>query len=143
MDKQIITAISARLASLNILEWIDIEFGQLSQQNPPVAFPCALLEISYPRCEDITDESQFINAQIILRVAQLSRGETEYLTRPEDSTIDPLSYIDNIQSIHLALQGWNADGMFSPLSRASCTPERRTDAIKVYRMVYNTTFGES
>ena len=71
MNKEIFIAVCDRLKTeVPGLRWIDAEEGQLNTgERPAVAFPCCLIDISYPSCETHMGGRQKINAQIQLRVA--------------------------------------------------------------------------
>lgn len=53
MNKEIFIAVCDRLKTeVPGLRWIDAEEGQLNTgERPAVAFPCCLIDISYPSCE--------------------------------------------------------------------------------------------
>ena len=71
MNKEIFIAVCDRLKTeVPGLRWIDAEEGQLNTgERPAVAFPCCLIDISYPSCETHMGGRQKIKAQIQLRVA--------------------------------------------------------------------------
>ena len=68
MNKEIFIAVCDRLKTeVPGLRWIDAEEGQLNTgERPAVAFPCCLIDISYPSCETHMGGRQKINAQIQL-----------------------------------------------------------------------------
>ena len=78
MNKEIFIAVCDRLKTeVPGLRWIDAEEGQLNTgERPAVAFPCCLIDISYPSCETHMGGRQKINAQIQLRVAFQAGGST-------------------------------------------------------------------
>jgi hypothetical protein len=55
---------------------------------------------------------------------------------------DALAIFDTITAVHSALQGWSSTAL-SIFSRLSAKAERRKDGLKVYRIVYQTTFTET
>lgn len=56
--KQLIIDIQNRLASLPELKYIDIDWGQIDYYDqPPVKYPCALIEI---RQADYSNEGQHV-----------------------------------------------------------------------------------
>lgn len=126
------------------LRWIDEDEGQLNTQpgiRPPVDFPCCLIDIQYPGCRDITDTYQTVTASITLKIVFLSAGETNNKApvRFRKRALDRLSVTDKI---HTAIQGWQAGGYVSPLSRRSARPSTTAGGLKVYTVVYDTTFEE-
>ena len=121
------------------LRWIDGDMGQLEDGRPGIAYPCALIDITYPSCADVDSVDQQINADISVRVAFDPRGATNAAVSTErrDSA---LSMLDTLEDIHRALQGFTDDYVYSSLSRYSALREKRADGRPVYRIVYKTTF---
>ena len=144
MDKQIYLSISARLNSLvPDLKWIDYDWGQLNDERPAVAYPCALIDIAYPDCKNLSEGSgavdQRVNAAITILLIFEPLGNSQ-VTAPADTRAKALKPLDTIASLHTALQGWNGDGTFAGLARRRAGATPRRDKLKVYNIVYETTF---
>ena len=144
MDKQIFLAVSARLAdSVKDLKWIDYDWGQLNEERPPVAFPCALIDIAFTECKNLAEgqgaKEQMVNATITIKLAFQPLGESQ-VTAPDDSRTNALKPLDTISSLHTTLQGWNGSGIMSGLSRRRGAAIPRRDKLKVYNIVYETRF---
>jgi len=144
MDKQIYLVISSRLKILvPDLKWIDYDWGQLNGDQPPVAFPCALIEIAYSNCSDLAEGAgaveQRVNASVTIKLAFQPLGDSQ-VTAPDESRAIALKPLDTIQSIHTALQGWNGEGIFAGLSRRRGSSVNRSDKLKIYNIMYETTF---
>lgn len=126
------------------LRWIDEDEGQLNTQpgiRPPVDFPCCLIDIHYLGCRDITDTEQVVTVSITLKIVFRPAGETNNKVpgHLRKKALDRLSVTDKI---HVAMQGWQAGGSVSPLSRRSARPSTTVGGLKVYTVVYDTTFEE-
>ena len=108
MNKEIFIAVCDRLKTeVPGLRWIDAEEGQLNTgERPAVAFPCCLIDISYPSCETHMGGRQKIKAQIQLRVAFQAGGSTN-AAAPKLVREHALSCMDTLDKIHEALQWWN------------------------------------
>ena len=144
MDKQIYLSISARLNSLvPDLKWIDYDWGQLNDERPSVAYPCALIDIAFPDCRNLAEGTgvveQRVNASITIKLAFEPLGASQ-VTAPEESRMTALKPLDTIAVLHTALQGWNGDGTFGGLARRRAGAIPRRDKLKVYNIVYETTF---
>ncbi|MDR1917016.1 MAG: hypothetical protein LBQ58_10630 [Synergistaceae bacterium] len=144
--RTIYSSLVARLKEkVPALRWIDFDFGQLEQasagQNPPVAYPCALVSIAIPRCHDLTETIQTCEARITLRLAfnPLASGRTA-ANAPGDVREQALSPYDTIADVYAALQGFE-NGHFNALSRVSQEKESRND-IFIYRMVFRCEFED-
>lgn len=142
MDKELIIAVCDRLhAAVPSLRWVDIEDGQLDvRERPPVAFPCALVDISYTDCQTLSGGSQRIRAQVTVRTAFQRLGPSSAASAPEDSRLRALSRFDTLGEIHAALQWWNGGGLCNPMRRVRCIPEKRYADIRVYTATYETEF---
>jgi len=144
MDKQIYLSISARLHSLvPDLKWIDYDWGQLNDERPAVAYPCALIDIAYTDCKNLAEGSdaldQRVNAAIMIKLVFQPLGDSQ-VSAPDDTRAKALKPLDTIASLHTALQGWNGDGTFAGLARRRGGASPRSDKMKVYNIVYETTF---
>lgn len=126
------------------LRWIDEDYGQLNTApgiRPAVDYPCCLIDIQYQDCRDITDTEQVVKVSITLKIAFNSWGETNNKT-PEPIRDKALERICVVGKVHACLQGWMAGEVVSPLSRRSARPSTTAGGLKVYTVVYDTTFEE-
>ena len=121
MEKELFIALCDLLKSkVPELQWVDTDQGQLNvSERPPVAFPCCLVEMSYPQCANLTGGTQRIQVRFQLRVA---------------------FNVCTLQRIHKTLQGWNYGRRINPMTRVSVTPESRSNGLKVYRAIYESAF---
>lgn len=141
MDKELFIAVCDRLKqTVPQIRWIDIDEGQLGAgDRPAVAFPCCLVDISYPSCATHMGGKQNIKAQIQIKIAFQAAGNTNS-SAPLKVREQALNYLDTLADIHKALQWWNGGNLFNPMRRLRCIPEKRTDGLKVYNAVYETEF---
>lgn len=144
MDKELLIAICDRLRSgVPTLRWIDAEEGQLEAfERPSVAFPCALVDISYVNCRTYSGGSQQVKANVAVRVAFQRVAASSNASAPMPARLCALSRFDTLKAIHKALQWWNGDGLFNPLRRLRVIPEKRSNDIRVWSMTYETEFIE-
>ncbi len=144
MDKQFMIAVCDRLKEkVATLRWIDAEEGQLDTgERPPVAFPCALVDISYVDCKTLSGGAQHVKANVTLRVAFQRVSQSSSTSAPMPVRLFALSRLDTLEAIHKALQWWNGDGLFNPMRRLRCVPGKQSGDIKVYNMVYETEFAD-
>ena len=143
MNKKLFTGICDYLASqVPDILWIDEDTGQLeSEERPPVAFPCCLIDIQYPECATGIAGSQRIRAQIQVRLAFNCCASTNSRV-PEAIREKALSRLDIVESVHNALQWWAMNREINPLKRLNASTERRMDGLKVYVMTYDTQFSD-
>lgn len=142
MNKQLFIALCNLLESqVPEVRWIDADEGQLntSNQRPPVAFPCVLIDMSYPQTEAMNATAEKIRVQFSLRIAFEGYGQTSSVA-PEPVRERALERLDILEKIHRSLQWWNCDRQINPLRRQRVTTERRQDGLKVYNMTYESAF---
>lgn len=126
------------------LKWIDEDEGQLNTQpgvRPSVDFPCCLIDISYPDCQDTDETEQLVNATIALRIGFQPTGSTNNKA-PEPVRWRSLERLSVIRKIQESMQGWTADDIISPISRKNSQSSIMPNKVKVYTIVYKTTFLE-
>lgn len=142
MNKQLFIALCDLLENqVPELRWIDADEGQLnaSNQRPPVAFPCVLIDMTYPQTEAMNATAEKIRVQFSLRVAFEGYGQTSSAA-PKSVRERALERLDILEKIHRTLQWWNCDRQINPLRRQRVTTERRQDGLKVYNMTYESAF---
>lgn len=143
MNKEIFIALCDHLEKeVPEIRWIDEDAGQLNTQTdrPAVDFPCCLIDIQYPDCKDTNETEQLISATINLKLAFLPAGETNNKA-PDEVRSRALQRFVIIEKVQDCMQGWTADEILSPISRKSAKGIN-IGKIKVYTIVYSTTFRE-
>ena len=145
MYKELFTAVCDRLEKeVPQLRWIDADMGQLSSRGdsrPPVTFPCALVEISYPSCDTLSGGKQRINAEIHLRIGFDVPGPTNSKV-PDRYRDMALSYMDVLDKVHQAMQWWDGGRLFNPMKRMKAVPEKVSTGFRTYLLTYTTAFVE-
>lgn len=122
------------------LRWIDSDQGQLNvSERPPVAFPCCLVEMSYPQCTTHMAGKQRVRVRFQLQVAFNVWG-TANASAPQESREKALQQYDTLQNIHKALQWWSFGRKINPTSRVSVLTENRSNGLKIFRMIYESEF---
>jgi len=141
MDKTLYLAIVTQLkAEVPELRWIDVDEGQLNDENPSVAYPCALIDIDYPNCSDESEFIQMCIARVTIRYAFKPSGSASGVapTLNQEKALERWGIVTKTYS---ALQGWGTDEAGS-FSRRSQTNERRRDKLQVVNQVWETSFEE-
>lgn len=101
------------------LKWKDLNIGQLAEEQPPVSFPCALINIDLPNCNDIDDSGklQQVASRFQITLAIKSAGETN-ANAPELQRANALDYFDLVESVYKKLQSFQSQ-TYAPFSRRS------------------------
>jgi len=135
----IIDTIMERLAEKVPELWIDVDFGQLSVENPPVDFPCALIDIRSAAHTDTSDNGQITNARVMISVAFSVLGPSDH-GAPAELRAKAMDHYRILQEVYVALQGFGTEE-FAPLSRA--TTERKDETYpRHFIMVFDTAFAD-
>ncbi|MGQ0737649.1 MAG: hypothetical protein ACT4OJ_01190 [Bacteroidota bacterium] len=120
------------------MRWIELEYGQLEipEENYPVQFPCSLIDISFPECQDETHGNQQVVVQITVRTAIDPYEDLMVIdgagVPDQQAALEKLGlFVD----VYKALHGFETDYM-TPLVRTSLMPERRDDGLKVVAQTF-------
>ncbi len=136
-------AVSDRLKSeVPALKWIDADDGELEnfESRPALAFPCALIDIQLPNCEDYNTVHQLCHALIRVRVAFDTTGERTSAQTPAAARQRSLEKYAVVDGVYKALQGFCADA-FTELSRKT-SASALVRGYKVYDITFETTFED-
>ncbi|WP_143960242.1 hypothetical protein [Litoribacter populi] len=130
----------AKLQEIPELRWIDLDKGQLDsyETRPNVNFPCALISMQLPRCEDLGAKKQQCTALVTIRLGFDFSGNTSSVT-PEAERAKSLAYFDLCEKVYQKLQGWN-DENINKFSRQNFREERRGDNYKVVAIPFSSGF---
>ena len=141
--KYIYETILAKLKEIPELKWIDLDKGQLEfyEGRPSVAFPCALIEVQYPKTTDMDQMAKVQDADVLVsvRVAHDFAGINTSGAASDAHRAASLTYLDTVEKVYLKLQGFS-DAVMTPLSRQNVRAEKRADGIKVNPLNFVTSF---
>ncbi len=138
--KTIYTAILAQLQQeVPELKWIDLELGQLdTPERPPVAFPCALIEIGLQAKRNLTDTTQEGQANIGVRLTFDTPMQTAAHSKAREKS---LQVYELINKVYKALQGFETEH-FSALTRIRQQKEKSRHGLFQYRIDFFCLFEE-
>ena len=139
--KDLFLTISAQLATVSAIKWIDWDNGQTdsSDLRPSLKFPAALVRISFPNPEELGGGSQLVNATIQVRlVFDATNGRTSQQT-PEAPRERSLAYLTTADDVFKSLQGFETE-TYSALERTEQVPEPRSDGLAIVRFNFKTMF---
>ena len=114
--KNIFLAIQNRLSEIPALKYIDKDWGQLQYEQPPVKWPCALIDVANIDFKQLGRGCQQGEADITVTVAniRLVRSSSKAPMRG-----NAYATIDLLEEIHQALQLFSDGRHFSPLMRTN------------------------
>lgn len=137
--KHIFLSIQDRLSEIPGLQHIDKDWGQLQYEQPPVKWPCALLDVANADFKQMGRGFQQADADITVTVANLNlvRSSSKAPMRGH-----AYATIDLLDEIHQALQLFSDGQHFSPMMRTNLQRVNMLDkeGAEVYVMTYRTAF---
>ena len=142
MEQLFIQASNRLQAQVSELRMIDFNYGQLDVLDqdmvPAVVMPCALIDISYTRAEDVGNDEQQVEARVTIRLAFRMPYPTDNLTASQRRN-KALDLMKVVRKTYKALQGWGSDD-FSTLSRVRQASNNRYPGVKIVEMEFSTVF---
>lgn len=103
--KTLILTIFDLLSQIPELRYIDLDYGQLQEEKPPLAYPAALVKVNIPSTQTIDNLFQIANAEISITLVFKRNGETNSLA-PDKVREEALKYLELNESLHRLFQGF-------------------------------------
>lgn len=139
--RQILIDIQNRLqAEVPALRYIDEDWGQLEYPQPPVQWPCALIDIDGFNYQQLGELEQRGEGNIYIRIADLRLSNTSGQA-PEYQKQKSVELFQTLAAVHKALHGFTA-GSYSAMIRQSLVRVRRNDTTREYRFTFRTAYRE-
>lgn len=135
--KQIFLSIQNRLAEIEELSYIDKDWGQLQYEQPPVQWPCALIDVANIDYTQQGKGAQTAQASITITVADTIPATSSYQSPTRE---DSYAIIDLLEEIHQKLQLFSNGSTFTPLMRTNLMKAAANGDYVVYQMTYKTAF---
>jgi len=132
--KNIFLSIQEKLGEITELKHIDKNWGQLLHEQPPVKFPCALLDINKVDYSQLGMLAQTANAVIEITIANFRLTNSSCKAPNKE---DAYAILDIIEKIHQLLHGWS-NGEFQRLTRINTQKLDATYAYEIYKVSYQT-----
>lgn len=139
--KKLFETITELLSQIPDLKWVDFDCGQLLEEKPPVAFPCALVSIDLTECEDMGRGIQRCQVSFTVRLAFKALGET-HAAVPTPQRQLALSYFDTVDKVYRKLQGFENQA-FNTFSRRDLRNESLRKGLKTIAIDFSTAFDEN
>ncbi|MCD8081887.1 MAG: hypothetical protein LUF04_16275 [Bacteroides sp.] len=116
---------------------LDKDWGQLYMEQPPVKWPCCLLDVEDIQFEQRGHGSEQARTRLTLTVAGM-RLTSSSSTAPNQEKAYQL--IDLIEQIHDALQNFTT-GEYAPLFRSSVKKILSDTGKEAYKLTYETAYN--
>ncbi|MBQ0159415.1 MAG: hypothetical protein KBT28_02160 [Bacteroidales bacterium] len=138
--KQIFLAIQDRLSSLvPSLQYIDKNWGQLNLPQPPVKWPCCLIDLDTIDYSMATNETRLAEASIILTIADHHTVRSSAQAPAKANAYDILDLIEDVIS---ALDGWRVPDTTQALIRTRLAKTYSDQSYDVYSLTFSTAWIE-
>lgn len=138
--KQIFLAIQDRLSSLvPALRYIDKNWGQLNMPQPPVQWPCCLIDLDNIDYSQTSSSDRLADATISLTIA------TQHTVRSSakaPSKSDAYDILDVLESVMEALEGWRVPDTTQALTRTRLQKAYSDQSYNVYTLTFTTAWVE-
>lgn len=141
MIDKIYEKVLALIEQVDGLKYIDLQMGQLEVENPAVNFPCALIDVVLPNCEDIGGKRQQCDGRIEIMLAFKTSVDETASIYPKQRRENNLEYFRIVNDIYAILQGY-FDKEVDRLSRKSLYTDLRKGGYKTVTMPFDTSFQD-
>lgn len=139
--QQIITDVQNRLkAEVPALRYIDEDWGQLEYGQPPVQWPCALIDVDGFHYQQLGELEQRGEGTVYIRIADLRLSNTS-AQAPAYQKEKSAELFQLLADVYKALHGFTG-GDYSAMIRQSLVRVRRNDTTREYRFVFRTAYRE-
>ena len=134
--KNIFLSIQKELEKITELKHIDKNWGQLLHEQPPVKFPCALLDIEKVDYSQLGNLAQTAEGIVEITIANFRlTNSSGKAPRKEDA----YAVMEIIEKIHQLLHGWS-NGEFQRLIRINVQKLDASYAYEVYKISFQTAW---
>lgn len=137
----ILTDIQNRLTEkVPALRYVDEDWGQLEYEQPPVQFPCALIDIDGFDYSQAGSLEQLGQGAVYVRIADLRLSNTS-AQAPEYQKQQAAVLFKVMDDVRKALHGFSG-GNYTKLIRTSFKRVRRKDTLREYIFTFTTSYQE-
>ena len=125
------------------VKYIDKDWGQLTMEQPPVGWPCVLIDIEAVEVMPLNDGNEKTTATIVLTVAN-KRTVSSSSRAPRASKEKSYDTLDLTDTIHALVQNYRAHGAeYSPLRQTTFYKTNDLPGAEVYTMRYVTHYNNT
>ena len=128
------------LTEIPELKYIDLNFGQLQEEKPPLIYPAVLINIDASTTDDVQDVFQIMtgNFELTLCVKMLNESNA---ASPVEVREKALEYFEISEKIYKKLQGFQ-DNYFESFSRKTVRDQTFRKGLKTAVQRFETSWRE-
>lgn len=139
--KEIFKDIQNRLQTIPELRYVGEDWGQLNFEQPPVDFPCVLIDLGNADFSSAGMKSQQVEAIVNITIADIRyNGLTPAL--PAEQAGKAFEIFDLISQVNACLHGTGGEH-YSRLCRVSLKKMLREDAVREFVMTYKFAYTDT
>lgn len=127
------------LETIPEIRHIDLQYGQLQEEHPPLAYPAVLVSMRQTS-ENIDDLYQLHTAQFTLQLVCKMAGETNSLA-PAVRREQALAYLDISEKTYRKLQGYEG-GVFEAFAQTGAVEQLIRRGLKTVERTFTTSWRE-
>lgn len=141
MLKEAFKDILKRLETITEFKYIGEDWGQLNFEQPPVDWPCALIDLGNAEFSSAGMKSQQVEAVVNITIADIRhQGVSSRL--PSDQADKAFEIFDLIDKVNTLLHGTGGEH-YSRLCRISLKKMLREDAVREFVMSYKFSYKDN
>lgn len=131
-----------KLMQITDIKWVDEDYGQLDiYENPPVAFPCALISVQVPEWIPIKEPAaQPGKAQLIVKLGFDTRHNAGNAGSTQISRA--FAHFSIVKAVTYYLRGMTGD-TFRGLERLSTLKTITETGVKIYTVTFACSMAEA
>lgn len=132
--KEVFKDIQERLKTIPEFRYVGEDWGQLNFEQPPVDWPCALVDLGNAEFSSAGMKSQQVEAVVNITIADI-RHQGVFSRLPSDQADKAFEIFDLIDKVNMLLHGTGGEH-YSRLCRISLKKMLREDAVREFVMSY-------
>ena len=132
--KTSLLAIQNRLKTISTIKHIDKDWGQLGYEQPPVQFPCALIDMVNADFDLLSENAQEGDCSIVVTLAI---DRTAPTSGNSSGNADSYKIFDLIEKVHEKLNQFEGDH-FQSLQRSNIKKVYSDKKYEIYTVTYMT-----
>lgn len=141
--KTLLTDIQTRLLEkAPSFKYIDEDWGQLDIFNPPVKWPCTLIDTTNSSWSNVLHDVQLGLVQVKIKVADVKISNSSGAA-PQGQKNRAFAFQDLLKEIFTALHGWSGHKHYSKLIRTNITKIRRDDGVRLHEITFTTELTDN
>lgn len=138
--QQIFNEIMNKLKQTPSLNYCAEDWGQLNFEQPPLNFPCALIDLGSAEFSQASNRVQLGEGVINITIADVNQSVVQNM--PQAMQNNSFRIFDIIDEINAQLHGFEGDN-FGKLTRISVSKVIREDLIREFVINYRFTFKDA